>query len=130
MSTAFQDVCQALDLTDDANGTRELIAEQIIALAHLGDRSPTVLRDCALRELTAVDARGVRRLMRTYRVLLVTPDGQVSGPSTVVECADDEEAIRSAERAMDGRGGEIWEGARFVSRVQRLQAPKERVGGQ
>jgi len=64
MSAAFEDVCKALDLADDANGTRELIAGQIIAVAHLGERSPTALRDRVLREFTAFDARGVRRLVR------------------------------------------------------------------
>ena len=44
MSAAFEDVCKALDLADDANGTRELIAGQIIALAHRGERSRTPRR--------------------------------------------------------------------------------------
>jgi hypothetical protein len=128
MSAAFEDVCKALDLADDANGTRELIAGQIIALAHRGERSRTALSDRVLREFTPFEARGVRRL--AYRVFPVSPAGRVSGPPTVVECADDEEAIRLARRARDGQDVEIWEGARLVARLQSLQSPKERSGGQ
>ena len=70
MSAAFEDVCKALDLADDAGGPRELIASQIVGVAHLGERSPTALRDRVLREFTAFDARGVMQLVRPTSAIL------------------------------------------------------------
>jgi hypothetical protein len=50
MSTALDDVCNTLHLSDRANGAREVIAERIIELARRGERSPTRLRDRVLKE--------------------------------------------------------------------------------
>jgi hypothetical protein len=55
MSMAFEHVCESLDLADDARGTRELIAKQIVAFARLGERSPQALRDRVLREFTVTN---------------------------------------------------------------------------
>jgi hypothetical protein len=50
MSMALDDVCKVLNLTDGAKAAREVIAERIIELARLGERSPTLLRDRVLLE--------------------------------------------------------------------------------
>jgi hypothetical protein len=55
MSIALDDVCKALDLTDQAKAAREVIAERIIELARRGERSPTRLRDRVLQESGLAD---------------------------------------------------------------------------
>ena len=48
MSMALDDVCEALNLSADADNARETIAVRIIELARLGERSVTLLRDRVL----------------------------------------------------------------------------------
>jgi hypothetical protein len=55
MSTAFEEVCKALNLSADAATTREVIAIRIIELAKQGERSTNVLRDQVLREAGDLD---------------------------------------------------------------------------
>jgi hypothetical protein len=53
MSTALDDICKTLHLTNGSNGAkaaREVVAERIIELARRGERSPTVLRERVLQE--------------------------------------------------------------------------------
>jgi hypothetical protein len=45
MSTALEDICKILNLSDEATGERELLAKRIIAIAHQGERSAALLRD-------------------------------------------------------------------------------------
>src|SRR3954451_23292527 len=49
MSIALDDVCKTLHLLN-GSPAREVIAERIIALARLGERSPALLRARVLRE--------------------------------------------------------------------------------
>ena len=51
MSTALEDVCKILDLSDEAKSERELLAQNILALAHQGERNAALLRDRMLREI-------------------------------------------------------------------------------
>jgi hypothetical protein len=51
MSTALEDVCQILDLSDEAKSERELLAQNILTLAHRGERDAALLRDRTLREI-------------------------------------------------------------------------------
>lgn len=51
MSTALDEVCKDLNLTDEAQSQRERLAKKIIALAQHGERSAAVLRDRVLKEL-------------------------------------------------------------------------------
>ena len=51
MSTALEDVCKILDLSDEAKSERELLAQNILALAHQGERNAGLLRDRTLREI-------------------------------------------------------------------------------
>jgi hypothetical protein len=50
MSLALDDVCNTLNLSDDAKVEREVIALRIIALARRGERSCEVLRDRVLQD--------------------------------------------------------------------------------
>ncbi len=58
MSTALEDVCNTLNLADEAKSAREFVAEKIIAFARQGERSAALLRDRVLREFGVADARG------------------------------------------------------------------------
>jgi len=44
-------------------------------------------------------------------------DGHVVGPSEIVHCDDDAEAIRKAKRYADGYDVEVWDLARCVIRI-------------
>ena len=60
MSIALDGVCKILDLTDDKQEQREVLARRIIALARRGEHDPAGLRDGVLRELAGrVPMRGV-----------------------------------------------------------------------
>jgi hypothetical protein len=50
MSTAFDDACRALKLTDGAAREREAIAVRIIELARRGERDPIRLSERVLRD--------------------------------------------------------------------------------
>jgi hypothetical protein len=54
--------------------------------------------------------------MAHYRVYTTTTDGHVTAPPTVIECADDQEAIGKAAQLANGKSVELWEGARFIMR--------------
>ncbi len=55
--------------------------------------------------------------MTYYRFDPLRPDGHFLGPPTEVECADDEEALQMAKRALDGLDVEVWERGRLVARL-------------
>jgi len=38
----------------------------------------------------------------------------------VLDCASDQEALKSASRFMNGRDLELWERGRFISRIPRV----------
>jgi hypothetical protein len=50
MSTALDEVCEALKLRDD--GAKEVMAARIIDLVRCGERSPSRLRDRMLQEVS------------------------------------------------------------------------------
>ena len=54
--------------------------------------------------------------MPHYRIFSTSRDGHILGPATIVECADDEEAIAQATQLTNGKSVELWEGARFIVR--------------
>jgi hypothetical protein len=54
--------------------------------------------------------------MPHYRIYVTTTDGHVTAPATVIQCADDQEAIGKAAQLTDGRAIELWEGARLIVR--------------
>jgi hypothetical protein len=51
MSTAFEGLCETLNLPDEAKGERERLTKKIIALARQGDCSAAVLCRGILREI-------------------------------------------------------------------------------
>jgi hypothetical protein len=60
-------------------------------------------------------------IMPTYRVHKFSPAGQLSGVPELVDCADDQEAIRKAQHAVDGMDIELWIGTRLVASLPRNQ---------
>jgi hypothetical protein len=54
MSTALDQVCAALNLSDDSSA-KQVVAARIIDLGRCGERSPTRLRDRVLREATLAE---------------------------------------------------------------------------
>jgi hypothetical protein len=53
MSTAFDDVCRALDLAASDTRGREAVAARVIELARRGERDPDKLRQRVLKEAGA-----------------------------------------------------------------------------
>jgi hypothetical protein len=58
MSTALENVCDTLNLADEAKRERELLAKKIIAVARQGERNAALLRDRVLREIVAYGQGG------------------------------------------------------------------------
>ena len=52
--------------------------------------------------------------MPDYRFYVVNKDGHIAGPPLVVDCADDEAAVKEAKQLVDGGVIEIWQRARKV----------------
>jgi hypothetical protein len=52
--------------------------------------------------------------MTAYRIYVVNPEGHVSDPPQIVECADDQEAVRQARQYLDTKPLEVWDGAKRV----------------
>jgi hypothetical protein len=61
--------------------------------------------------------------MPEYRIYPVGSDGHFIGEKNI-ECADDQEAIRIAQQDVDGRAIELWERARFITRLAPKPASK------
>ena len=61
--------------------------------------------------------------MPEYRIHTVGSDGHFF-EAKHVECADNSEAIRIAQQAVDGRAIELWERARFITRLGPKSASK------
>ena len=55
--------------------------------------------------------------MPEYYLYTIKKDGHSDGPPKVVECQDDEAAVKKAKQLLDDRLIEIWEGARVVMRL-------------
>lgn len=56
--------------------------------------------------------------MPAYRIYVVTKDGHIAQPPTVIECADDEAVLARAKRLLDDSAIEVWEHARLVHRLE------------
>jgi hypothetical protein len=67
MSTALEDVCNILNVADEAKGERELLAKKIITLAHQDECNPALLRDRMLREIAYGQDRWAAVLVRAAR---------------------------------------------------------------
>jgi hypothetical protein len=54
--------------------------------------------------------------MPEHRIYTVDSDGHfIDGKN--FECANDQEAIQMAQKIVDGRGIELWERSRFITRL-------------
>ena len=67
MSTALEDVCKILDLSDKAKSERDLLAQNILALARHGERDAALLRDRMLREIAYGQGGWPAALVRAAR---------------------------------------------------------------
>lgn len=57
-------------------------------------------------------------IMTAYRIYVLDLAGHVAGPPQIVECTDDQEAIRQARQCLDAKPIEVWDGAKRVGRVE------------
>ena len=56
--------------------------------------------------------------MAVYRVYKLRDDGRISGPPHVIDCQDDEAAMREVSRVLGSHVCEVWDLARFVGRIE------------
>jgi hypothetical protein len=57
--------------------------------------------------------------MAVYRIYTVRRGGKrILVPPAVITCADDKAAIQKSEDMVDGHDIELWDGARFVTRIK------------
>ena len=64
---------------------------------------------------------GEDRAMPDYRIYKLDKEGHIYGPPAVVQCADDQEALKEARRALDGRDIELWQGERFIRKLPHVE---------
>jgi hypothetical protein len=65
--------------------------------------------------------------MREYRFYkLLTGTNHIRGPVKIRVCQNDTEATVQARKMLDERDVEVWDGARFVARVQPIVEPEKR----
>jgi hypothetical protein len=67
MSTALEDVCNILNVADEAKSEKELLAKKIITLAHQDECNAALLRDRMLREIAYGQDRWAAVLVRAAR---------------------------------------------------------------
>jgi hypothetical protein len=53
-----------------------------------------------------------------YRIYVLDREGHVMGPSKIVVCKTDEEALEHARQFLDGNPVEIWLGAKRIGRLE------------
>jgi hypothetical protein len=53
--------------------------------------------------------------MQAYRIYTIGPDGKIAGPSEIVECPTDEEALAEAQTQLAGHAIEVWKGAKLIA---------------
>ena len=57
-------------------------------------------------------------IMTAYRIYVVNPEGHVTDPPQIVECANDQEAISRARQRLGYKAVEIWDGPRRVAGLE------------
>ena len=60
--------------------------------------------------------------MREYRIYKLSTDNRIKDVPAVLVCKDDTEAVKHAEKLLNGADIEIWEGARCITRIKSPQA--------
>jgi hypothetical protein len=58
-----------------------------------------------------------------YTIYTLTDGGKIDGPSRVVICDDDQDAIKLVKQWLDGHDLQVWQGARLVNRLKRAPSP-------
>jgi hypothetical protein len=53
-----------------------------------------------------------------YKVYVLGGDGRVGAPPHVIECDDDDEAIRQARQYVVGTAVEVWRDVTLVARLE------------
>ena len=56
-------------------------------------------------------------LVPAYRIHFID-QGHTKRPEQIIECADEFEAIKQAQQAVDGHDVELWDGSRLVVRLR------------
>jgi len=59
--------------------------------------------------------------MPTYRFYSLKKDGHVAGPPLDFDCPDDDDAVKGAEKLLDGHDIEIWQGPRVVAYINHTE---------
>jgi hypothetical protein len=64
--------------------------------------------------------------MPEYRVFPIDANNRIVGPSTIVTCDNDTEAIEEAKPLVDGHDVEVWQAIRLVAVITKAgqQKPK------
>ena len=60
--------------------------------------------------------------MRNYLIYQLSRDNKINGVPEKVQYETDQEAIAHAKKKLGGLDVEIWEGSRFVIRIERLRS--------
>jgi hypothetical protein len=60
--------------------------------------------------------------MSIYRAFLVDEKGQFTGAEDF-DCADDEDAIKQAQRYVNGCGVEVWQAMSFIAKIDPVPVP-------
>ena len=58
------------------------------------------------------------REVTVYRVYILDDAGRVGTPPHIIECDEDEEAIRQARQYVDGKAVEIWRESIVIARLE------------
>jgi hypothetical protein len=58
------------------------------------------------------------RAMAQYRIYTLTADEHIQTPPEIIECPDDEAAIRRAQYLLDGHAIEVWQMKRMIIRLE------------
>ena len=56
--------------------------------------------------------------MREYRIYRFSTGNYVKGVPAILVCKNDTEAVKQAEKLLDGQDIEVWEGTRRVTRIE------------
>jgi hypothetical protein len=59
----------------------------------------------------------MRLLMPTYRIYTFDKGGHLREPPQLIECQNDEAAVREAKQLLDGKRMEVWEKTRCITRL-------------
>jgi hypothetical protein len=56
--------------------------------------------------------------MPICRLYTLSDDGHISAPAAILDCEQDQEAIETAKRQVDGHAVELWDGARRIAKLE------------